>query len=45
MNEVAEKIELKVEEGFDISLIPGDKLTLVWDQCEKFLEKSYEGKT
>tara|TARA_B100000780_G_scaffold277339_1_gene247802 strand:+ start:362 stop:838 length:477 start_codon:yes stop_codon:yes gene_type:complete len=40
MNEVAEKIELKVEEGFDISLIPGDKLTLVWDQCEKFLEKS-----
>ena len=40
MNQVAEKIEVEVEEGFEISLMPSDKMTLVWEQCEKFLEKS-----
>ena len=38
MNEVAEKIETK--EGFDISLMPSDRITLVWEDCEKFLQKS-----
>ena len=36
MNEVAEKIK----EEFDISLMPSDRITLVWDDCEKFLQKS-----
>ena len=40
MNQVAEKIEVEAEEGFEISLMPSDKMTLVWEQCEKFLEKS-----
>ena len=38
MNEVAEKIEAKEE--FDISLMPSDRITLVWEDCEKFLQKS-----
>ena len=40
MNQVAEKIELEVEHDFEISLVPDDKLTLVWEQCEKHLHKS-----
>ena len=40
MNQVAEKIEEEVQEDFEISLMPSDKMTLVWEQCEKFLEKS-----
>ena len=36
MNEVAEKIK----EEFDISLMPSDRITLVWEDCEKFLQKS-----
>lgn len=40
MNQVAEKIELEVEHDFEISLVPDDKLTLVWKQCEKHLHKS-----
>ena len=40
MNQVAEKIEVKVEESYEISLMPSDRLTLVWQQCEKLLEKS-----
>ena len=38
MNEVAEKVE--IQRKFDISLIPNDKITLVWEDCEKFLQKS-----
>ena len=42
MNQVAEIIEaeVEVEKGFEISLMPSDRLTLVWQQCEKLLEKS-----
>ena len=40
MNQVAEKIELEVKHDFEISLVPEDKLTLVWEQCEKHLQKS-----
>ena len=40
MNQVAEKIEVEVEESYEISLMPSDRLTLVWQQCEKLLEKS-----
>lgn len=38
MNKVAEKVEVKRQ--FDISLIPNDRISLVWDDCEKFLQKS-----
>jgi len=34
MNQVAEKIQ--TEEGFEISLMPSENITLVWEQCEKF---------
>ena len=40
MNQVAEKVELELEHDFDISLVPNDKLTLVWEDCEKHLQKS-----
>ena len=42
MNQVAEiiKTETEVDKGFEISLMPSDRLTLVWQQCEKLLEKS-----
>ena len=40
MNQVAEKIEVEVEKSYEISLMPSDRLTLVWQQCEKLLEKS-----
>ena len=40
MNEVAEKLKLQIENDFDISLVPSDKLTLVWEDCEKHLQKS-----
>ena len=38
MNQVAEKIQ--TETGYDISLVTSDKLTLVWEDCEKILQKS-----
>ena len=38
MNQVAEKIQ--TEEGFEISLMPSENITLVWEQCEKLLQKS-----
>ena len=38
MNQVAEKIQ--TETGYEISLITSDKLTLVWEDCEKLLQKS-----
>jgi hypothetical protein len=42
MNQVAEaiKTETEIEESYEISLIPSDRLTLVWEQCEKLLQKS-----
>ena len=38
MNQVAEKTQ--TETGYDISLVTSDKLTLVWEDCEKILQKS-----
>ena len=34
MNQVAKKIELETEHDFEISLVPDDRLTLSWEQCE-----------
>ena len=36
MNQVAEKIEVEVEESFEISLMPSDKMTLVWNNVKNF---------
>jgi hypothetical protein len=41
MNQVAQTIETKkASEIYDFSLVPSDQFSLVWDQIEKFLEKS-----
>ena len=39
MNLVAEKIEMQ-QENYEISLVPADKLSLIWKKVEKFLKKS-----
>jgi len=38
MNQVAQ--EIQTETGYEISLVTSDKLTLVWEDCEKLLQKS-----
>ena len=39
MNLVAEKIEMQ-QENYEISLVPADKVSLIWKKVEKFLKKS-----
>tara|TARA_R110001592_G_scaffold146464_1_gene370519 strand:+ start:41 stop:523 length:483 start_codon:yes stop_codon:yes gene_type:complete len=41
MNQPAQKLETKkASKIYDFSLVPSDKISLVWDQIEKFLKKS-----
>ena len=39
MNLVAEKIEMQ-QESYEISLVPADKISLIWKKIEKYLKKS-----
>ena len=40
MNQVAQRIEMEEQKDYEISLVPYDKVPLIWGKIEKYLKKS-----